>query len=927
MNKSVKNITIWSIIIMSVTGFCLFAYLWFAPHLVSSVKVHNFVQKFAKEKLGITFLIEKPVLNTSLTPYISFKVDKINLSKGSEQIFNLDKLNAEISFSEIFTKTIKINRLSVESFFIDVNKLLGLMPKQQEKKKPKHKPSSFNVDVFDALMYARDVKIFYVIDENTSLKIISKGFGTNNARKENRRVYFNFLFDIVRNNQQMKISVKDQAKVIIDDKTLFISDLPVNINGSNLYIRAIANRRIKYNVDIYSNNFKLENVIKLIDSNLLIPNGQELLAMTANNIKGDFSFNIKFNKKKLNGLIKLKNATANIAFLNNLPVRLTQGEVTFDEKDITLKDFAGYYINSPEHNKVKFFGKIKDYMKTMQFDIQADAFLTNAFTQNYLSPLVGCKINLVGDVGTRAFIKSKNNKFDILAYSRLMPKENILVDGMSLTPIDYERIVKFDFHFEDMLLKIKDIEYFIGVLSDANSFKRHSIMKMSGNVDCVTGKILDLGINIPKPLPSEFFNIFAGEKFFKKGKVQGKIHVDNTGKYPVLNSNMNASGIKVPSLRLKINDANILTTNNNIHLNAKGKFKRSDYNLTGDINNNLTLPVVIKDINLTVDDIDAEKILNTFNKQNTSEVTVIEHKEDVKKVEDSDDAFVFDTGLLVIDSCRLNLIKGVYKDVVIENLNALLTLNRQGVLQISSNKFNIAEGLSSLKLYCDLINHKYNIKLGCKGVNSDIMASSILGLGNEISGKANGFINLETDETLKLNGIMKFSINNGTIGKVGLLEYLLNFVAIFRNPLTMISPSTLVDMVNIPNGNFDKINGELNIKNNVIEKMMIQSKAPLLSAFIIGRYDLGTRDALIRIYTKTSNSNAGICGFLRKFSLNAISNKIPLGNNNEANYYSEEIKLIPKLEDGAEEDSQIFLTKVDGDVERNNFISSLKRIK
>ena len=56
------------------------------------------------------------------------------------------------------------------------------------------------------------------------------------------------------------------------------------------------------------------------------------------------------------------------------------------------------------------------------------------------------------------------------------------------------------------------------------------------------------------------------------------------------------------------------------------------------------------------------------------------------------------------------------------------------------------------------------------------MASAILGLPRQISGKAKGLIELTTDETLKLNGDIKFRITNGTIEQVGYVEYILKVV-------------------------------------------------------------------------------------------------------------------------------------------------------
>ena len=201
-----------------------------------------------------------------------------------------------------------------------------------------------------------------------------------------------------------------------------------------------------------------------------------------------------------------------------------------------------------------------------------------------------------------------------------------------------------------------------------------------------------------------------------------------------------------------------------------------------------------------------------------------------------------------------------------------------------------------------------------------------MNLPRELTGKAKGFIELETDKTFKLNGKMKFNITDGSIAKVGLIEYALNFVSLFRNPLTMISPSIFYDLVNIPEGDFKTIDGSLTLKDNVITRMMIKSQAPKLASFIVGRYDLENADATLRIYTRFSNDKKTMFGFLRSFSLNALANKVQMNSRNDANYYESELKDLPQIE-VEENKTQVFLTQIEGDVEHFNFLSSLKKIK
>ena len=74
----------------------------------------------------------------------------------------------------------------------------------------------------------------------------------------------------------------------------------------------------------------------------------------------------------------------------------------------------------------------------------------------------------------------------------------------------------------------------------------------------------------------------------------------------------------------------------------------------------------------------------------------------------------------------------------------------------------------------------------------------------------------------------------------------------------MISPTTIVDLVNVPDGEFNNISGTLKLKDNNISMMMIKSTAPQLSSFIVGKYNLEKSDATLRIYTKFSNKNKGV---------------------------------------------------------------------
>ena len=669
----------------------------------------------------------------------------------------------------------------------------------------------------------------------------------------------------------------------------------------------------------------------LIDSGIVENNLDEPLSYFKD-LKGSFNFNVKLSNNDLKGIVNLNKISCKIVPLSNIPLLLQKGKIAMNKRDITLSGFNGYY-NNKQANKVEMHGTVKDYLKSIDTDIVARAVVTNDFMLNYLSKMIGTRVELVGgSTKTKIDLKSKNNKIDILWLFGVKKGQDILVDGASLTPVDYIRGVKGDLHFENNLLNIKSIDYYIvpDSFTKEQAQKVKPVVKLAGNIDFSKPEpfVKNLGFEIPRPLPSEFLNVLIGDKMFKKGKIAGKMEMINGANFPYLNGNLSMDEVFIPSQRVFVKHGEMTTTDGMLNLAAQGGYRRSKFDFTGNLLNQIKFPIVVKHTNLTIDNVDVEKFIASANNQSSEAIT--SEKFDVKpsgEAKDNDDNTpTFDIGNFIVEDCVLHIKEGKYKDINFDDVKATLTLDKNSVLNMYSNRFAIAEGHSSAKVNCDLKKHKYNLKLGILDVNSDIIATTLLTLPREISGKASGLIELNTDDKMKLNGSVKFMIKDGTIQKVGLVEYILKFAALFRNPLVMISPSTFSDLVNIPEGNFDKIIGTLSIRDNVVERMMIKSSAPQLSSFIVGRYDIEKSDAALRIYTKFSNRNKGFAGFLRNISLNSLANRIPLSSRNDRNYYSAEISQLPPI-DADEKDCQIFLTKVDGDVEHNNFISSLKKIK
>ena len=948
MFKSLKSKIIAGLVVTSgiavATPFVF--YLKVLPYAVSNPKVIRYVENFSKKSFGVDLTVENPVMVTELSPNIRFSVKNITLKKRGKLLLSLKNFDSAYSFEEILKKNFIITKLVADGIFVDVNRLMEIFPQGQKKEQ---KQSEWSVEAFDSLLGVKNCEILYITPQNVHLHVLGKNISVNNAEKVKRHLYFDVTANIERAGRDVVLKFADNDKVFIEKKRLVVAGSPLKINKSNLFINFDINKKHNFNLELFSKNFNIQDIVDLVETKIIENNIDEILAYF-DDLRGSFDFGFKMNNNDpknplMKGFLNLDKMSFKIVPVDNIPITLTKGKINFDDKNLTVEGFEGFYDNRIS-NKIDFSGDVKDYLKTIDMNIVGNAVTTNDFFKLHLTKMIGIPVTLTGTADTRVNIQSKNNIFDVDGLFKLEKGTNIFVDDQALPFENSTRVMVADMHFEDMIFDLKSLKYYLDVPKnklkttttkgqprpeiDPNdtSIVHRLIFSLDSRVNVAKNNFVEfIGFEIPDPLPSEIINVIAKQHLLKKGTIAGKIKLYYTGKNPYLAGKMTLDKVRIPAQRTYIKHAELLADGNNIHLAADGRFKKSKYDFDADLVNEIRLPVVVKKSSVAVDYIDIEKFLltSTGTPQETKSVDEV-----TAEVPDSDDmgegSVAYGVGSIVIEDCDLKLDKGVYKDINFGNLKADLTLDKDGVLNIQSNKFDFAEGISTLKVNCDLKKYLYYVRLGVKDIDSTIIAKSLLNLEKEISGKAMGLIELNTDKTLKMNGQIRFAIENGTIQKIGLVEYVMKVASLFRNPLAMISPSTFSDLVNVPEGNFDKINGTLLIKDNVIKSISIKSASPQLSAYIAGRYDLERHDTSLRIYTKFSSRKKGVAGFLRNISLNALANRIPMSSKNDAKYYASELKELPDI-DADEKDCQIFITKVEGDVEHNNFLSSLKKLR
>lgn len=917
----------------------IFTYIVALPKLVSNEQFLNYLTQAVKEQVGADLVVEKPVLKTNFSPIINFKTNKISLIKNGKTLLDVENFDTEFSLAKILQKKIILKKLGSDEIYADINALQTLSMKEPEEQKT----SEFKVDWLSSLLYVKKCMILYKANDKVSIKLLARDLEITSER-EPKRIHFGILVEINNQNDKLRLGFRDFDKVYIKDKKLIVDNFEFIVNRSKVYVDSVADEK-NFNFRIHSNNYDIKSIEQFLNSNLVIPNGSDVLACFKD-LKGNIKFNFDFTKKGMNGTVGVNKIDFKLIPLANMPISVTDGSLTLDSNNIDIKGFKGFYDNRIA-NKVEMSGVVKDYTKKADTTLAITGDATNNFA-NYVSKLANCKLTLKGNTPfALKVLYDISGKVEVAGGAKVPAGSDILIENMSISPNKFDRALGIKLILKGNNVEIKHLNYYIAdkIANDVAPTK--PMITLKGKLNAMTGAIKELEFDIPEPLPSEFFNVIASQRLFKNGTISGKLKYFGGNKH-YLDGNMTMRGVRISGQKLSIKNGTLTTNRETVHLAADGRFRRTNYTFDGDIKNEILFPIIVKNINLNIDDLDVNRVIQSFAprdpnrqidpkrlaeirknvvKSNVS-TKYFEVEEKTQAESGNEEPIVFQPNLVAIEKCQFNVKKGEYKDIKFGNLHANLTLTKAGILEIKSNKFDFAEGISTLKVYCDLVKEKYSIRLGAKDVESNLIATTILNLPNEISGKSKALLEFYTDHDAKLNGSIRFAINDGSIMKLGLVQYVLNMAALFRNPIVMISPSTIVDLVNIPEGSFKLINGEMKIRNNVIERMWIKSSSPQLSAFIIGRIDLETFDSSLRIYTKFSNRHKGFAGFLRAFSLNALAKKASSFTSppEEVSYYATELSQLPKLETG-EQNAQVFLTTVDGDVQTNNFLSSLKKVK
>ena len=181
-----------------------------------------------------------------------------------------------------------LKKFGADYLFADVDRLMELSSNESEE----NKENPWKVRWFSSLLYLKECKILFSLNKNTKAEV----FGKNLMITEDKNPKF-ARFDInaviKQKNRNIYLNFNDNNAVYIKDKVLHIRNGIFKLNKSKVIINATLNEKNEYDLNLSSKDFQLENVKEVTDTNLVIPNGREMLK-DFKDVKGLFDFDINY---------------------------------------------------------------------------------------------------------------------------------------------------------------------------------------------------------------------------------------------------------------------------------------------------------------------------------------------------------------------------------------------------------------------------------------------------------------------------------------------------------------------------------------------------------------------------------------------------------------------------------------------------------
>jgi hypothetical protein len=802
-------------------------------------------------------------------------------------VLNIDSIDAKnnnISVADIKNISLKYKLLqkhlalvSAENVYINGNSL------KQFKKFPKKKNKS---------------KVNFELKKLPEIHISNLAYKSDEVNIQVQNI------DTINDIIQLKIAVNipflketiklgDSGSLQVVENRLKANKFKITLGNSHLYLDGILLDKDKFpNLDITGEKLPVSEIMPIIRQIQKAKETERKFIENFKNFKGTVNVNLKLNKDGIWGTCIGNNLSANAVWFD---IPLYFKEAVFNFRGQKVDSVAEGVLGK---EKVIHTLNITDLLNPQKKLVigTMDTTLTKKFDYvPNLTVLNSANINLV--------YRIRNKKPDVYYNIDIPAHSDLIYNSFYLGLRNYKRKIYGNTFKDNNDLYLKKYQYSYWDSSN----KENTILLGDG-----------LFIkNIDKSNPDKFIpqyitchtNGYApisvtgsfGEKV-RGGEFKGDL------KYDFKNNQVLGTFdiIKARHKEFLIEKAHVVSKNGLFNITSEGLFKGEKYSAELNAKNNIFGETLIYDMKLFLDKLVFETTPNTHKKRGKRRN--LNSKEFSKKIKDF--AITINNWEIVINEIKR-------ESFVLHNVKLVGSLKNH-IFNFNMKDLNFANGTVHAKGIYDFAKDISKMTFEAKNINSNIAASMMLNLQDQVEGTASVKVNLVAKEMFRFLDVNTvFEIKEGFLPKLGDTEF------IIKNSKYKLSEITNVDLTQKELMK-DDIKGSFNVHNTELKNIHITTWHELSAIFLEGNYEMEKQYADLQLfwhYSKDAPKGVRIFGVPLSIIL-----KVVFRPEHSKKLYESKLTQIPKIKDD-NKNSNYYRIHLKGDINNNKTSLELKEIR
>ena len=607
----------------------------------------------------------------------------------------------------------------------------------------------------------------------------------------------------------------------------------------------------------------------------------------------------------------------------NMPVQLINGKVNVYNDRLVLNKINGLLDEMP----VLTNGIVYNYKIKPMYDFYINAVPKQSFVDKYINKYVLYPIKLKGDILAYLQLKGTEEHFNTKSVVKFSENSSLYYMGATIGDPNHKLEVNSNIDVIDLCkLKIKNLKFSKFIYSQDNKLNELPMIKLNGEIN-LNDKDVDFNnfcIKTINPTDAKIFNIIFKKPNIKQGQFISDVKINGKSSNPHILGIFSLTGIDIPFFNTTIRNVSCDFKDSVINLKSDGEALNNKYILSAQIQNKLVAPFRINNSELFLENLNLDEVVATL-KQIDIEQT--QNKQNVFINSDNDSKL---GDMLIIDKLKIIANKLKIRTINAENLEALISLNKNKKLSVDKFSVNTAQGRIDGDFSQNLVDKKTNLYLNVYSVKANTLSETLFDLHDQIYGDLTGTTRLSCiGDSYKncletLSGKGEFIVNEGRMPKLGSMEYLLKAGNLIKSGLTGLSINGIVDLLSpVKTGEFNNINGLFVINEGVAETVKVFSNGKDLNLYITGNYNFKNSVADMMVFGRLSKNVNTVWGNIGNLSLNTLLNTIPHTNLNSDEFKSYELSKVSQFS-VLDKNSRKFVVEILGDINGKNYVKSFR---